>query len=52
MSITINKVNKFYGPQHALKNISISIKKGEVVGLLGVNGYGKDYANKNNMLLS
>lgn len=41
MSITINKVNKFYGPQHVLKNISISIKNGEVVGLLGVNGAGK-----------
>ena len=50
MSITINKVNKFYGPQHVLKNISISIKEGEVVGLLGVNGAGKDYSNKNNML--
>ena len=41
MSITINKVNKFYGPQQVLKNISISIKKREVVGLLGVNGAGK-----------
>ena len=41
MSITINKVNKFYGPQQVLKNISISIKNGEVVGLLGVNGAGK-----------
>jgi len=41
MSITIKKVNKFYGKQQALTNVSFSLKKGEVVGFLGPNGAGK-----------
>ena len=41
MSININKVNKFYGKQQALTNISFSINKGEIVGFLGPNGAGK-----------
>ena len=41
MSITIEKVNKFYGKQQALTNISFSLKKGEIVGFLGPNGAGK-----------
>ena len=41
MSITIEKVNKFYGKQQALTNVSFSLKKGEVVGFLGPNGAGK-----------
>ena len=41
MSININQVNKFYGNQQALTNISFSLKKGEVVAFLGPNGAGK-----------
>jgi len=41
MSITIEKVNKFYGKQQALSNVSFSLKKGEIVGFLGPNGAGK-----------
>jgi len=41
MSISINKVNKFYGKQQVLTDISFSLKKGEVVGFLGPNGAGK-----------
>lgn len=41
MSIKINKLNKFYGKQQALTNISFSLNKGEIVGFLGPNGAGK-----------
>ena len=41
MSITIEKVNKFYGKQQALADIPFSLKKGEIVGFLGPNGAGK-----------
>ena len=41
MSISINKVNKFYGKQQALTDISFSLNKGEIVGFLGPNGAGK-----------
>jgi ABC-2 type transport system ATP-binding protein len=41
VSITIEKVNKFYSKQQALTDISFSLKKGEIVGFLGPNGAGK-----------
>jgi ABC-2 type transport system ATP-binding protein len=41
MSISINKVNKFYGKQQALTDVSFSLIKGEIVGFLGPNGAGK-----------
>ena len=41
MSFIIEKINKFYGKQQALTNVSFSLKKGEVVGFLGANGAGK-----------
>ena len=41
MSIEVLNITKKYGAQEALKNVSFSIKKGEIVGFLGPNGAGK-----------
>ena len=34
-------INKWYGNLHALKNVDMSINRGEVIGLIGDNGAGK-----------
>ena len=39
--LTINNLNKRYGRIHAVKNVSLEIKKGNVYGILGPNGSGK-----------
>ncbi|GAA6201274.1 amino acid ABC transporter ATP-binding protein [Aquicoccus sp. SU-CL01552] len=40
-SVEIRKVNKFYGPFHALKDIDMSIEPGKVTCLIGPSGSGK-----------
>ncbi len=39
--LKITNLNKKYGAVHAVKNLSVEIKKGNVYGILGPNGSGK-----------
>jgi polar amino acid transport system ATP-binding protein len=39
--IKLEKINKYYGNNHVLKNISLEINKGEIVSIIGKSGAGK-----------
>jgi simple sugar transport system ATP-binding protein len=39
--VEMRNIDKSYGSVHALKNVNLTIQKGEIVGLLGDNGAGK-----------
>jgi simple sugar transport system ATP-binding protein len=39
--VEMRGIEKFYGRVHALRNVNLSIRRGEIVGLLGDNGAGK-----------
>ncbi len=39
--LRFEKVNTYYGPIHALKNISMHVNVGEIVTIIGCNGAGK-----------
>ncbi|OKY27374.1 MULTISPECIES: ATP-binding cassette domain-containing protein [Thalassotalea] len=41
VALEVNNISKSFGGVQALKNVSFTINKGEVVGLLGDNGAGK-----------
>ncbi|MCX6803238.1 MAG: ABC transporter ATP-binding protein [Candidatus Diapherotrites archaeon] len=39
--VSVEKVSKFYGKKKVLDNVSFTIQRGEIFGLLGSNGAGK-----------
>jgi simple sugar transport system ATP-binding protein len=39
--VEMRNIEKFYGRIHALRNVNLTIRRGEIVGLLGDNGAGK-----------
>jgi branched-chain amino acid transport system ATP-binding protein len=39
--LEVNNINVYYGPIHAIKDISFEVKNGETVALIGANGAGK-----------
>ena len=39
--LSLSNVETYYGKVHALKGISLEVKKGQIVALLGANGAGK-----------
>lgn len=44
--MVVENINTFYGKSHILFDVSLNMKKGEVVGLLGRNGAGKSTTMK------
>ncbi|MGI6248204.1 MAG: ABC transporter ATP-binding protein [Acutalibacteraceae bacterium] len=39
--LTVNDMNVYYGPIHAIQGVSFNVEKGEIVSLIGANGAGK-----------
>lgn len=47
--LTINNLNSYYGSSHVLHNVSLTIKQGQGVALIGRNGAGKSSTMKSVM---
>ena len=41
MILKVTDLNVYYGVIHALKNVNIEVKEGQIVSLIGSNGAGK-----------
>jgi branched-chain amino acid transport system ATP-binding protein len=41
LMLEVNNLNAYYGESHVLRDVSVSVKRGEVVVMLGPNGHGK-----------
>lgn len=41
MIVKVNKLNKYFGDKHVLKDVDLEIKEKEVIGLIGPSGSGK-----------
>src|SRR5690625_1493264 len=44
IGLSCDKLNRWFGGLHALKGVSIDIRRGEILGLVGPNGSGKTTA--------
>src|SRR4030042_4962640 len=44
--LEVNHLHSYYGHIHALKDVSLTVEKGEIVTLIGANGAGKSTALK------
>jgi branched-chain amino acid transport system ATP-binding protein len=47
--LTVEKINTYYGTSHILHDVSLEVKEGEIVVLLGRNGVGKSTTLKSIM---
>lgn len=43
-AIDVRDLNKYFGNKHVVKNLSLQVNRGEIVGFLGPNGSGKTTA--------